>query len=67
LKKDEFNIVIQVNGKLRAQIEVPSSYSQEEVKEIALKEEKVQKYIEGKEIIKTIYVPKKLVNIVVKG
>ncbi|MGM0640639.1 MAG: leucine--tRNA ligase [Thermotogota bacterium] len=67
MKKDELNIVIQVNGKLRAQIEVPSSYSKEEVKERALKEEKIQKFIEGKEIIKTIYVPKKLVNIVVKG
>lgn len=67
MKKDEFNIVIQVNGKLRAQIEVPSSYSKEEVKEMALKEEKIQKYVEGKEIIKIIYVPKKLVNIVVKG
>jgi leucyl-tRNA synthetase len=67
LKKDEFNIVIQVNGKLRGQIEVPSNSTQEEIKEIALKEEKVQKFIEGKAIIKTIYVPKKLVNIVVEG
>ena len=67
LKKDEFNIVIQVNGKLRGQIEVPASSTQEEIKEMALNEEKIQKFIEGKNIIKTIYVPKKLVNIVVKG
>jgi leucyl-tRNA synthetase len=67
LKKDEFNIVIQVNGKLRGQIEVPASSSQEEIKKMALNEEKIQKFIEGKNIIKTIYVPKKLVNIVVKG
>jgi leucyl-tRNA synthetase len=67
LKKDELNIIIQVNGKLRGQVEVPSNSTQEKIKEIVLKEEKVQKFIEGKTLIKTIYVPKKLVNIVVEG
>lgn len=58
--------VIQVNGKVRDKIELSTEPNDAEIKELALKCEKVQQFIEGKEIVKTIIVPKKLVNIVVK-
>ncbi len=54
-----------VNGKNRASIEVPADASKEEI--IAAAKEAVAKWIEGKEIVKEIVVPKKLVNLVVKG
>jgi len=66
LKKEEITIVIQINGKVRDRINVSPDISEEDLKEKAKKEEKVQEYIEGKEIIKEIVVPKKLINIVVK-
>jgi len=64
--EEEITIVIQVNGKLRGRVQVDAGESDERIKELALREEKVQKFIEGKRLIKEIYVPKKLVNIVVK-
>ncbi|MBW2553243.1 MAG: hypothetical protein JRE20_03815, partial [Deltaproteobacteria bacterium] len=59
-------IVIQVNGKLRSRVTVPVDSPEEEIKKIALSDEKARKWIEGKEIKKVIVVPKKLVNVVVK-
>ena len=61
-----FELVLQVNGKVRGKIDVSSDISKEEMEKIALESENVQKYTEGKEIVKVIVVPKKLVNIVVK-
>lgn len=61
-----YEMVIQVNGKLRCKQTVNSNISQEEMKKISLDNEKIQKYIDGKEIVKIITIPKKLVNIVVK-
>ncbi|MGM0438320.1 MAG: leucine--tRNA ligase [Bacillota bacterium] len=66
LKKEEITVVIQINGKVRDRINVSPDISEEELKEKAKEEKKVQEYIEGKEIIKEIVVPKKLINIVVK-
>jgi len=66
LQKDELLVVIQVNGKLRSKISVPADISREELRQLALKDEKAVKHILGKEIIKTILIPQKLVNIVVK-
>jgi leucyl-tRNA synthetase len=66
LQKDEVLVVIQVNGKLRSKISVPADISREELRQLALKDEKAVKHILGKEIIKTIIIPQKLVNIVVK-
>ena len=63
---DTYEMVVQVNGKLRGKIEVPTSYSEEEMKAIAKEIENVKDKIEGKTIVKEIVVPKKLVNIVVK-
>ena len=59
-------IVVQVNGKLRVRMKVSADISKEEALEAAKKEEKVAAEISGKRIVKEIYVPKKLVNIVAK-
>jgi len=66
LVEDEFELVVQVNGKVRGKITVSSSLSEEEIKTVALNLENVVKYTEGKEIVKIIVIAKKLVNIVVK-
>ncbi|MBE6140538.1 MAG: leucine--tRNA ligase [Firmicutes bacterium] len=62
----EVTIGVQVNGKLRGEIIVNDSMSEEEMKNLALQLENVQKHIENKEIVNTIIIPKKIVNIVVK-
>ena len=64
--EEEITIVIQVNGKLRGRLVVPVGESDEKIKELALKDEKTGKFLEGKKPVKVVYVPKKLVNIVVK-
>jgi len=66
LVSDTVEIAVQVNGKLRASITVPSEATEDEVKIIAASEENVKKYLEGKEIVKVIFVKGKLINIVVK-
>jgi leucyl-tRNA synthetase len=64
--EEELTIVIQVNGKLRSRITVSADESEEKIKEMALADEKTQKFLEGVKVVKVITVPKKLVNIVVK-
>jgi leucyl-tRNA synthetase len=61
---DQVNIAIQVNGKLRTLIPMPQSSSKETLEKVALANEIIQKNIAGKEIIKIIIVPDKLINIV---
>lgn len=63
---DSFPLVAQVNGKIRATIEAPVGISEPDAIALALSNENVLRFIEGKEIIKKIYVAGKLVNIVVK-
>ena len=63
--EEMLTIVVQVNGKLRAQLEVAVDTGEEEVKAAALEDEKVSRFVEGKTVRKVIYVPGKLVNIVV--
>jgi leucyl-tRNA synthetase len=65
-KEEEITLVVQVNGKLRDRIAVPVSITEAEAKEKALESPKVKNHVEGKKIIKTIYVPGRLVNVVVK-
>ena len=65
-KEEELEIPVQVNGKLRGRIVVPADSSEETVLERALADEKVRAFIAGKQVVKKIYVPGKLVNIVVK-
>ena len=65
IKEEEITIVVQVNGKLRDNIIVASDASEDEIKKLASSSAKVKPFIEGKKIAKVIYVPKKLINIVV--
>ncbi|MBI2379619.1 MAG: leucine--tRNA ligase [Gammaproteobacteria bacterium] len=67
LVADEVLIVVQVNGKLRGKLTVPASATKEDIEALALKDEHVLRYTEGKEIKKVIAVPGKLLNIVVAG
>ena len=63
--EEEITLVIQVNGKLRDKLVVPSTISEAEAKELALSRERVKAYIDGKKLTRVIYVPKRVVNIVV--
>ena len=65
LISDEFTLIIQVNGKLRAKIEIESSLDKTSIEKLALGNEHVQQFTDGKEVKKIIYVPKKLLNIVI--
>ena len=65
-KEEEFEMVVQVNGKVRGKIVVSMETSKEEMETLAKNLDNVKKYIDDKEIIKVITVPKKLVNIVIK-
>ncbi len=62
----EINIVVQVCGKLRSQITVPADITQDDAVAAAMADAKIASMISGKTVVKTIYVPKKLVNIVIK-
>jgi len=64
--EEEFTLVIQVNGRLRDRINVPVSITEREARELALRSERIRRYLEGGEVAKIIYVPRRLVNIVVK-
>ena len=66
LVEAEVEIVVQIKGKVRAKLIVAKDLSREELQEIALADEKIKSEIAGKEIVKVISVPNKLVNIVVK-
>ena len=66
LVSDTLTLIAQVNGKLRGRIEVPADISKEEMEYIVLNNDNVKAFIEGKEVVKVIVVPGKLVNIVVK-
>ncbi len=66
-KEEMFEMVVQVNGKLRGKIQVSMETTKEEMESLAKELENVKRYIENKEIVKVITVPKKLVNIVIKG
>jgi leucyl-tRNA synthetase len=65
LERDTFELVVQVNGKVRDRFEVPASASEEELVERARASERVRAHLDGKQIRKTIVVPRKLVNLVV--
>lgn len=64
LVEDEVEVVFQVNGKVRAKSNVPRDLGKDELEKVALANETVQEYIEGKTVRKVIAVPNKLVNIV---
>lgn len=66
IKKEDMLIVIEVNGKVRSKVEVPVNSEEEEIKKKAQVDERVKKYIDNKKIKQIIYVPRRLVNIVVE-
>ena len=66
LVEDEIEIAIQINGKIKARINIPSSYSEDEIKKAALENETIIANTEGKNIVKVIIIKGRLVNIVVK-
>ncbi|MCD6519423.1 MAG: leucine--tRNA ligase [Anaerolineae bacterium] len=67
LARDEvITLVVQVNGRVRARLQVPADIPEDEAKKAALEQPNVRRHIAGKEIVKEIYVPGRLVNIVVR-
>ena len=66
LEEENIMVVIQIDGKMRDKITVPATASDSEVKDAAKNSTKVKPLLAGKEIAKIVYVPKKLVNIVIK-
>ena len=66
LVDDTVEIPVQINGKVRARIDVPAEAAKDEIESIALADERVAGLIEGKNLVKTIVVPGRMVNLVVK-
>ena len=66
MQEDVVTIVVQVNGKLRGQVEVPHPPVEERVLAAVKGNANVQRWVEGKQVVKTVYVPGKLVNVVVR-
>lgn len=66
LVEDEVQLTISFNGKARFQMKFPADASHEDIQKAALTDEKSQKYMNGKDVVKVIVVPKKIVNIVLK-
>ena len=66
LVEDSFEMIVQVNGKVRGKLQTSVDTSKEEMEKLAKEIDNVKVHIEGKDIVKVIVVPKKLVNIVVK-
>ena len=62
----EVQIIVQINGKLRSRIYAKSDLNEEEVLKIALEDQKTKQYLAESDILKTIYVPNKLINFVIK-
>ena len=65
--EDLINLPVQINGKLRANVEIQKDEDKESIREKIFKNEKIQNYTNGHEIVKEIYVPNKIYNIVVKA
>jgi leucyl-tRNA synthetase len=66
LRSDTFTLVVQVNGKLRAQVEASVDSSEEELAKLAREPDAVRRHLDGKDVVKEIVVPGKLVNLVVR-
>ena len=66
-KASKITLVVQINGKVKDKLEADEGASNDELQTLALSSDRVKELIDGKEVVKVIVVPKKLVNIVVKG
>ena len=64
--KDNIEIVVQINGKVKDKIEVSTDAKKEDIEKAAVSREKIVELLDGKNIVKVISVPGKLVNIVAK-
>jgi leucyl-tRNA synthetase len=67
LERDTFQLVCQVNGRVRDRVEAPSAASDDELRRLALAAPNVRAHVDGREVVKEVVVPGKLVNIVVRG
>jgi len=66
LENDTYEMVVQVNGKVRGKIEVSTNTTKEEMEQLAINIDNVKKYLDNSEIVKIVTIPKRLVNIVIK-
>jgi leucyl-tRNA synthetase len=67
LVTDTVTVIVQVNGKLRDRVEAAAEASEEQLLDLARGSEKVRAHLDGKEVVKEVFVPGKLVNFVVRG
>lgn len=67
IETTQVTMVVQVNGKLRAQLELDKDIAQEEAIAMALSDARLKAHLEGKKILKTVFVPQRLINFVVQG
>jgi leucyl-tRNA synthetase len=65
LRQEFMTIVVQVNGRVRDRLEVSSDASEEEIRQLALESRRVQRFLAGQAVSKVVYVPGRLVNVVV--
>jgi leucyl-tRNA synthetase len=65
-REEELELAVQVNGKVRAHVTVPADLPEEEVRARALAEPRIQEQVAGKEVVKVVVVPRRLVNVVVR-
>ena len=66
LVKDETKtLIIQINGKIRDEVEIPTNITEQEASKLTLNREKVKRWLDGKQVKKTIFVPGKLINLVI--
>ncbi len=65
-KDDSYELVVQINGKIKSKIVVSASASKEEIEKAAFDDDKIKELTDGKQVVKTIVIPNKLVNIVIK-
>ena len=65
-RDEQVTVVFQINGKVRSKAELPADASEEDMKKAAMANDRVREYVNGKTIVKTVTVPGKLVNIVIK-
>ena len=66
LESDAYELVCQVNGKLRDRVQAPADATPEELKALCLRRPQREAHLDGREIVKEIVVPGKLVNLVVR-
>ncbi|MEI3503062.1 MAG: class I tRNA ligase family protein [Anaerovoracaceae bacterium] len=67
LVKDSIEIVVQINGKIKDKINIPGDMSRDDMMKLADENDKIKALTEGKNVVKVIAVPGKLINLVVKG